>query len=240
MSNYLNFLAVILLSITLLSCSEDSLETPSPTIVAEESAANGFVGDDRTDGYNSGYFWTMYKEGGWAKMNFPYAGQYGGNFEVEYKSNQDVVGGKGWRTGSGRTINYNIGTLQGSYAFVGVYGWSKTPLIEYYISEKGYGISGQNQNKNVTINGKNYKFKKNTRYNKPSILGTKTFDQYINEHGSAPTGSNQQINMQAHFNHWDNNGGHKNQWGIMRNFDYQVFGIENFNGQWGKINATIW
>ena len=224
------------------SCS-DALDTdnlPEDTEAQEKFIdANGYISDNRTDGYNQGYFWTIYKEGGWGRLTFPYANQYAGNFQIEYKDNKDIVGGKGWRTGSGRTINYNVGLLQGSYDFVGVYGWTRTPLVEYYIVERG-NITGQDQNKNFNANGRNYKFKKNTRYNAPSILGTKTFDQYISQHGNVATGSNKKISMQTHINHWNQHGGHQQQWGNLRDFDYQVFGIESFSQGWGKINATVW
>ncbi|WP_051336247.1 glycoside hydrolase family 11 protein [Aquimarina latercula] len=240
MKTFLSISTFCLLFFT--SCSDDLGQSSILEDLENEQKSidsNGYISDNRTDGYNQGYFWTIYKEGGWGRLRFPYANQYGGNFEIEYKNNQDIVGGKGWSTGNGRRINYNIGLLQGSYNFVGVYGWTQTPLIEYYVVEKG-SITGQNQNKNYTVNGKNYKFKKQLRSNAPSILGTKTFYQYISEHGNAPTGSNQQVHMQAHINHWNAHGGHKPQWGNLRNFDYQVFGIESYTGGWGKINASIW
>ncbi|WP_299435526.1 glycoside hydrolase family 11 protein [uncultured Aquimarina sp.] len=238
-----NFLRISLFCLFLFtSCSDDLNSDNLPeTLETQEKSidGNGYISDGRTDGNNKGYFWTIYKEGGWGRLRFPYANQYGGNFEIEYKNNQDIVGGKGWSTGSGRSINYNIGLLQGSYNFVGVYGWTRTPLIEYYVVERG-NIPGQNQNKNFNANGKNYQFKKQLRSNAPSILGTKTFYQYISQNGGAPIGSNQQVNMQAHINHWNTHGGHKPQWGNLRNFDYQVFGIESYSGGWGKINATVW
>ncbi len=224
------------------SCTNnlDTDNLPENAEVQQKSIdSNGYISDNRTDGNNGGYFWTIYKEGGWGRLTFPYANQYAGNFQIEYDNNQDIVGGKGWRTGSGRTINYNIGLLQGAYNFVGVYGWTRTPLIEYYVVEKG-NIPGQNQNRNFNANGKNYQFKKQLRSNAPSILGTKTFYQYISQHGSATTGNNQKVNMQAHINHWNNHGGHRPQWGNLRDFDYQVFGIESYSGGWGKINATVW
>ncbi|MHA7056819.1 glycoside hydrolase family 11 protein [Aquimarina sp. M1] len=224
------------------SCSDDLNSDNLPqTLELEQKSidSNGYISDNRTDGTNKSYFWTIYKEGGWGKLTFPYANQYGGNFEIEYKNNKDIVGGKGWSTGNGRRINYNIGLLQGSYNFVGVYGWTRTPLIEYYVVERG-SITGQNQNNDYRVNGKNYKFKKQLRSNAPSILGTRTFYQYISEHGNASTGSNQQIYMQAHINHWNKYGGHRPEWNNLRNFDYQVFGIESYTGNWGKMNATVW
>ncbi len=238
-----NLLFVSLFVMTLCTSCSDNLDTdnlPQDVQVDQKSIdSNGYVSDNRTDGNNRGYFWTIYKEGGWGRLTFPYANQYAGNFQIEYNNNKDIVGGKGWRTGNGRTINYNIGLLQGSYNFVGVYGWTRTPLVEYYVVERG-NIPGQNLNRNFRANGKNYQFKRQLRQNAPSILGTKTFYQFISQTGGAPVGRNQQVSMQTHINHWNQHGGLRPQWGNLRNFDYQVFGIESFSRGWGKINATVW
>ncbi len=59
-----------------------------------------------------------------------------------YNNVTDVVGGKGWNPGSARTIGYNVGALSGSYNFVGIYGWTTSPLIEYYVAEKGSMTGG--------------------------------------------------------------------------------------------------
>ena len=233
-----NLCYLIVIFLVIASCTENEEITFSSSDIIESPGI--VLGEDRTDGNNGGYFWTVYKEGGQAEITFPSANQWAGNFQITYSNNKDIVGGKGWRTGSGRTINYNVGSAWGSRDFIGVYGWTQTPLIEYYICEFDYGINGSDYVNSKTINGKKYDFWTNVRVNKPSILGTKTFYQYIDRYGAASTGQNGAVNVQAHLNNWNQNGPHKNQWGNMRNFDYQVFALEAFNYKSGGMNATIW
>src|SRR5262245_56993186 len=88
-------------------------------------------------GTDHGFFWSLFVSGGSANITFPQAGTYAGNFQINYSNVGDVVGGKGWQTGSSHSIGYNVGSLSGSYNFVGIYGWTTGPLIEYYVCEKG-------------------------------------------------------------------------------------------------------
>lgn len=213
----------------------------SKDIMDEEIASNenldkeylsGYVADDelKAQGTSNGYFWTLYREGGSATLT----NGSGGNFSISYSNVTDVVGGKGWNPGSARTINYNIGSLSGSYDFVGIYGWTTSPLIEYYVCEKG-SIYGNISCGSVTSDGHTYNTKKFQRVNKPSIIGTATFWQYIDQWGGTSTGSNKSVNMTNHINHWKSACG--NGFG---SFNYQVLALEAFSGKSGSINATVW
>ena len=47
----------------------------------------------------------------------------------------NFVGGKGWSTGSARSITYT-GTYQpNGNSYLAIYGWTRNPLIEYYVVE---------------------------------------------------------------------------------------------------------
>jgi endo-1,4-beta-xylanase len=183
----------------------------------------------KSTGTSNGYFWSLYQEGGSASIT---QGS-GGNFAISYSNVNDVVGGKGWNPGSARTIGYNIGALSGSYNFVGVYGWTKNPLIEYYVVEKG-SVSGTTVN-TVSSDGHTYTFQKHQQVNKPSIIGTATFWQYLDNWGGGSTGKNSTITMANHINNWKSKGGQG-----FGSFDYQVLAIEAWGGRSGYINATVW
>lgn len=182
-------------------------------------------------GTNNGYFWSLYREGGSASITFPNGG---GNFQITYSGVNDVVGGKGWSTGSSRTIGYNIGYLSGSYNFVGVYGWTTSPLIEYYVAEKG-SMTGGTSFGSVSSDGHSYSSYKSQRVNAPSIIGTATFWQYKDTWGGAPTGQNRSVNMGNHINNWRSRGGQG-----FGSHNYQIFAIEAWGGKSGTINATVW
>jgi len=185
-------------------------------------------------GTDHGFFWTLYREGGSGNITFPNANQYPGNFAISYNSVNDIVGGKGWNPGSSsRVIGYNIGSLGGSYRFVGVYGWTTGPLIEYYVAEKG-SASGGTQVGSVSSDGHTYSLWKQQRVNAPSIQGTQTFWQFKSSWGGASTGQNRSVTMANHWNAW------RNTMGNLGSPNYQVFALEAWGVQTGSINATTW
>ncbi|HYF71018.1 MAG TPA: glycoside hydrolase family 11 protein [Ohtaekwangia sp.] len=218
MKKLLSLSAVILLLFS--ACSDQSEDVvPEVQLKAYSSGSNG------------GYFWSLYREGGSASISFPNGG---GNFQISYSNVTDVVGGKGWSTGSSRTIGYNIGYLSGSYNFIGVYGWTTSPLIEYYVAEKG-SMTGGTSLGNMSSDGHSYSCYKQQRVNAPSIQGTQTFWQYKDTWGGAPTGSNQKVTMANHINNWRSKGGQG-----FGNHNYQIFALEAWGNRSGSINATVW
>ncbi|MEJ1972162.1 MAG: glycoside hydrolase family 11 protein [Lacunisphaera sp.] len=124
-------------------------------------------------GTDHGFFWQNYVSSGTSNISFPSAGTYPGNFAVSYTNVGDVVAGKGWNPGSStRTIGYNIGALSGSYNFVGVYGWTTSPLIEYYVCELGSITYAATNVGSVSSDGHSYGLYKHQQVNQPSIIGT--------------------------------------------------------------------
>jgi endo-1,4-beta-xylanase len=207
-------------------------ETTSQPRVAG-TRTTGFDGSDPTarTGTNGGFFWSLYQEGGSANITFPNGG---GNFQITYSGVNDVVGGKGWATGASRNIGYNVGSLSGSYNFVGIYGWTTNPLIEYYVAEKG-NVSGGTSFGSVSSDGHSYSCTKFQRVNAPSIIGTATFWQYKDNWGGAPTGQNRVVTMANHINNWRSRGGQG-----FGSHNYQILALEAFSNKSGSINATVW
>jgi endo-1,4-beta-xylanase len=227
MKKLLPFSAVILLLFA--GCTKQDFNEDS-----QGNYQSGYTQEDsplKSTGSNNGYFWSLYQEGGSASISFG----SGGNFAISYSNVNDVVGGKGWNPGSSsRNIGYNIGSLSGSYNFVGVYGWTTNPLIEYYVAEKG-SVTGGTSIGSVSANGHTYSSYTQQRVNAPSIQGTQTFWQYKDTWGGAPTGSNQTVSMSPHVSHWQSAGGHG--WGSN---NYQILALEAWGGKSGYINATVW
>jgi endo-1,4-beta-xylanase len=212
-------------------CSKNNV--PEPPASAEGERLTGIVQDDvspEDQGTVNGWFWSLYREGGSASISHG----SGGNFAISYSNVNDVVGGKGWSTGAARTIGYNVGALSGSYNFVGIYGWTTNPLIEYYVAEKG-SMNGGTSLGTVSSDGHTYSVYKSQRVNAPSIIGTATFWQYKDTWGGAPTGSNQRVTMANHINNWRSRGGQG-----FGNYNYQILAIEAWGNRSGYINATVW
>lgn len=196
-------------------------------LAAPNSRASGGTGWDHN------YFWSLYYSGGYASISFPSANQYPGNFQLNWSGVGDVVGGKGWNPGSGHTINYNVGAING-YNFFGVYGWTTSPLVEYYVCELGSVTYGASYVGSLYSDGHNYSVYKHQQVNQPSIVGTSTFWQYLSQWGGSNTGSNHQVTMSNHFNYWSQ---HIGGVGTM---NYQILAAEAYNGQSGMCNASVW
>jgi endo-1,4-beta-xylanase len=193
--------------------------------------ANAQVHNNGT-GTDHGYFYSLYSSGGSATMTFPEAGQYPGNYAITWSGVNDVVGGKGWQTGSAQSIGYNVGSASG-YNNISIYGWTTNPLVEYYICEFGSVANGTNKG-SVSSDGHTYTTYEHQQVNQPSIQGTATFEQYLDNWGGSSTGSNHTVTTANHFTHWRNIGM------PMGSFNYQILGTEAYSGRSGSVNATVW
>ena len=181
-------------------------------------------------GYNNGFYYALYTAGGSSTMTF--STKYAGNYALSWSNVNDVVGGKGWNPGSARTVNYNVGAANG-YNNISVYGWTTNPLVEYYICEFGSVANGSVKG-SVSSDGHTYTTYEHLQVNQPSIQGTATFEQYLDNWGGSSTGSNHQVTTGNHFNHWNSIGMN------MGTFNEMIFATESYGGRSGSSNATVW
>jgi endo-1,4-beta-xylanase len=193
--------------------------------------ANAAVTSNQT-GWNNGYFYSYWRSGGSASMNLG----SGGNYSVSWNGG-NVVCGKGWNPGGSRTVGYNAGVWSPSgWARLSVYGWTTSPLIEYYIIEKwgGSGNStGGSRVSTVSSDGGTYNVSKHQQVNQPSIQGTATFWQYYSVRQSQQGSGNRSVTTGNHFNKW------KSVLGSMGNHNYMILATEGYNSS-GSCNATVW
>ncbi|HXC43124.1 MAG TPA: glycoside hydrolase family 11 protein [Candidatus Dormibacteraeota bacterium] len=183
-------------------------------------------------GTNDGYFYSLYSSGGAATMTFP--GSYPGQYAITWSHVNDVVGGKGWNPGGSMSVGYNVGEANG-YNTISIYGWTTNPLVEYYITEFGSLYTANATYKgSVSSDGHTYNTYEHQQVNQPSIVGTATFEQYLDAWGGSSIGSNHTVTTGNHFSHWENLGM------PMGSFNYMILGTEAYNGASGSVNATVW
>lgn len=87
--------------------------------------------------------------------------------------------------------------------YLTVYGWTRNPLVEYYIIENhgeyNPGSAGQQRGTLQTDDG-SYTLYESTRTNQPSIDGTATFQQYWAIRDQGRVGGT--VNTQTFFDAW--------------------------------------
>lgn len=202
-------------------------------------------------GTNNGFYFSFWTDGA---GQVSYTNKAAGEYSVTWSGNNgNFVGGKGWNPGAARyvsslchhspatqctntavsTINYSGTYSPNGNSYLSVYGWTKNPLIEYYIVEN-FGTynpsTGATKLGSVTSDGSVYDIYQTTRTNQPSIEGTSTFQQYWSvRQNKRSSGS---VNTAAHFNAWAALGLK------LGSHDYQIVATEGYFSS-GSADITV-
>lgn len=182
------------------------LQLVVPTL--EVQAAQTFY--DNKTGNEDGYDYELWKDNGSTSMTI----KGGGNFECWWENIGNALFRKGKKFDCTQTyqqignisIDFGVDYQPNGNSYLCVYGWTRDPLVEYYIVESwgSWRPPGATSKGQITVDGGTYDVYETTRVNQPSIDGNTTFQQYWSVRTSKRTSGT--ISVSQHFQAWERMG----------------------------------
>jgi hypothetical protein len=186
---------------------------PPPTLTG------GIEGCAANDGGSiGGQDWFLWFTGGSGCMT-SYENNLAGAFTAQWNNVGDFLARSGFWFDETQTFEEigEIGadlafTKQGSaggFSFIGIYGWTLDPLVEYYIVEDSYGNGpaqpfNTQQRGNFNMDGAQYNIYTGDRVNLPSIIGNANFTQVLSVRQNPRQCGH--VSISEHFRQWESMG----------------------------------
>ncbi len=165
---------------------------------------------ENTTGSEDGYDYELWKDSGTTSMTLT----GGGTFSCEWSDINNALFRKGQKFDCTKTYE-ELGNIEVAYdvdynpngnSYLCVYGWTREPLVEYYIVESWgtWRPPGATSMGTITVDGGTYDVYHTIRENQPSIDGNTTFDQYWSVRTEKKTSGT--ISVSQHFAAWEEMG----------------------------------
>ena len=181
------------------------------------SASAGTTYTENKTGVEDGYAFELWKDTGNTSMTL----NGGGKFSCQWSNINNCLFRKGQKFDCTKTydqlgnitIDYGVDYQPDGNSYMCVYGWSRNPLIEYYIVETwgSWRPPGEAEFYGQTvIDGGTYDIYRTQRVDKPSIDGDTTFYQYWSVRTEKPKANGTKIegtiSVSQHFKAWEKAG----------------------------------
>lgn len=188
---------------TVIATTTSATTTNAPTISVAACADGQRTLTSNGTGTHCGYTYEYWKDTGSGSLVLKPDG-----FSVDWSNINNLLGRKGLRPGSrSNVVAYEANYQPNGNSYLCVYGWTRSPLVEYYIVESwgtwrppgGEGFQGT-----VTCDGATYDLYRVQRINQPSIDGITNFAQYFSVRQQKRTSGT--ITVGCHFDAWVSKG----------------------------------
>ena len=188
-------------------------EPPEETVVTASEVATEALPTVITEnelGTIDGYDYELWKDRGTTQMVLT----GGGTFTCDWSDINNALFRTGMKFDCTKTWQ-EIGTIEVSYgadyypvgnSYLCVYGWTREPLVEYYVVQSwgNWRPPGAQAIATVEIGDSQYDIYETERVNQPSIDGTQTFKQYWSVRKGKRT--EDVIPLTEHFRVWEEQG----------------------------------
>ena len=165
---------------------------------------------NNTEGGDGAYTYALWKDYGETSMTL----NGNGKFECWWQNIGNALFREGVKFDCTKTyqqignisITYGVDYQPNGNSYLCVYGWTRNPLVEYYIVESwgSWRPPGATSKGTIYVDGGTYEVYETTRYNQPSIDGNTTFQQYWSVRTSKRTSGT--ISVTEHFKAWEQMG----------------------------------
>jgi len=179
-----------------------------------KAAGSGHGVNGNSTGSISGTSWgfEQWSAGGSNSMTY----YDNGTFKASWNNNSDYLARVGFRygdSGPGKNVNgmhYTADykytkTGNAQYGYIGIYGWTVNPQVEYYIVDDWYSKPSENyigpKQGEITVDGATYTIHTYVRDQEASKTGTSTFLQIFSVRPTPRQCGH--IDIQAHFDKWN-------------------------------------
>lgn len=184
------------------ACTENMGHSGSGTTLTSSYATGDISG--------SPYNYEIWYQGGNNSMTY----YSNGTFSAKWSGTDDFLARVGLKYNSTKThselgyftADYSY-TKSGTagYGYIGVYGWTKDPEVEYYIVDDWFSKPSTQylgtKMGELEVDGDTYDIYTYTRVNQPSVSGTSTFPQFFSVRRNPRQCGH--IDISAHFKKWD-------------------------------------
>ena len=202
-SKFLSKIAGCLTALIVCGTNLPSLNADAATVITENKT-----------GTEDGYAYELWKDSGNTTMTLT----GNGTFTCEWNNINNCLFRKGQKFDCTQTyqdlngvyIDYGVDYKPNGNSYMCVYGWTRNPLVEYYIVETWGSWRPPGATSalgTVSVDGGTYDIYKTTRVNQPSIDGNTTFDQYWSVRQNKPSANGTKIegriSVSKHFEAWE-------------------------------------